>query len=127
MSLDRFIVTRGGRTSMIQIDEVDWIESDGNYVTLHVGQQRHLVRGTLTATASQLDPSRFVRIHRRFIVNVDRVRRIEPWLGGDSLLVLHDGQRLRLSRNFKREYKRVTSIPRAATPEAHQVQAQAGA
>ena len=118
MSLDRFTVTRAGRTSVVNVDDIDWIESDGNYVTLHVGPQRHLVRGTLTATASQLDPTRFVRIHRRFIVNVDRVRGIEPWLGGDSLLILQDGHKLRLSRNFKREYKRITSAsPSAAQPE----------
>ena len=110
MSLDRFSVTRAGRTSVINVDDIDWIESDGNYVSLHVGPQRHLVRGTLTATARQLDPSRFVRIHRRFIVNVDRVRAVEPWLGGDSLLLLHDGQKLRLSRNFKQEFRRVTGI-----------------
>jgi two-component system LytT family response regulator len=110
MSLDRFTVTRAGRTSVVNVDDIDWIESDGNYVSLHVGQQRHLVRGTLTATASQLDPSRFIRIHRRFIVNVDRVRGVEPWLGGDSLLLLHDGQKLRLSRNFKQEFKRVTGL-----------------
>lgn len=115
MSLDRFTVTRAGRTSVVNVDDIDWIESDGNYVSLHVGPQRHLVRGTLTATASQLDPSRFIRIHRRFIVNVDRVRGIEPWLGGDSLLLLHDGQKLRLSRNFKQEFKRLTGLSARAS------------
>lgn len=110
MSLDRFTVTRAGRTFVVNVDDIDWIESDGNYVSLHVGQQRHLVRGTLTATALQLDPSRFIRIHRRFIVNVDRVRGVEPWLGGDSLLLLQDGHKLRLSRNFKQEFKRVTGL-----------------
>ena len=125
MSLDRFTVTRAGRTSVVNVDDIDWIESDGNYVTLHVGLQRHLVRGTLTATATQLDPTRFVRIHRRFIVNVDRVRSIEPWLGGDSLLVLHDGQKLRLSRNFKREYKRVTEPSVTSSPAQPALQASA--
>ena len=115
MSLDRFTVTRAGRTSVVDVDDIDWIESDGNYVSLHVGPQRHLVRGTLTATASQLDPNRFIRIHRRFIVNVDRVRGIEPWLGGDSLLLLHDGQKLRLSRNFKQEFKRMPGLSARAS------------
>lgn len=110
MSLDRFTVTRAGRTSVVNVDDIDWIESDGNYVSLHAGPLRHLVRGTLTATATQLDPSRFVRIHRRFIVNVARVRSVEPWLGGDSLLLLHDGRKLRLSRNFKQEFRRITGI-----------------
>lgn len=119
---------------MVNVDEIDWIESDGNYVSLHVGPQRHLVRATLTATATQLDPSRFIRIHRRFIVNVDRVRGIEPWLGGDSLLLLHDGQKLRLSRNFKQEFKRVTGLSTrsafsssAPSAEGAQQQASAGA
>src|SRR5215208_5260343 len=110
MSLDRFTVTRAGRTSVVNVDDIDWIESDGNYVSLRVGSQRHLVRGTLTATATQLDPNRFVRIHRRFIVNVARVRGIEPWLGGDSLLLLNDGRKLRLSRNFKHDFRRITGI-----------------
>lgn len=127
MSLDRFTVTRAGRTSVVNVDDIDWIESDGNYVTLHVGPQRHLVRGTLTATASQLDPSRFVRIHRRFIVNIDRVRSVEPWLGGDSLLLLQDGHKLRLSRNFKREYKRVTSTSVPTTSQELQTAAVASA
>ena len=118
MSLDRFSVTRAGRTSVVNVDDIDWIESDGNYVSLHVGPQRHLVRGTLTATAGQLDPSRFVRIHRRFIVNVDRVRGLEPWLGGDSLLLLHDGQKLRLSRNFKQEFRRITGMGSRASAGA---------
>jgi two-component system LytT family response regulator len=121
MSIDRFTVTRAGRTSVVNVDDIDWIESDGNYVTLHVGPQQHLVRGTLTATASQLDPDRFIRIHRRFIVNVGRVRAIEPWLGGDALLVLHDGRKLRLSRNYKQDFRRLTGIgtkgPLAPAPQ----------
>ena len=131
MSLDRFTVTRAGRTSVVNVDDIDWIESDGNYVSLHVGPQRHLVRGTLTGTAGQLDPQRFVRIHRRFIVNVARVRGIEPWLGGDALLLLHDGQKLRLSRNYKQEFRRVTGIGTGAVvgsaPMAGGQQATAGA
>ena len=70
--LDRFMVKRRGRAQFVRADEVDWIEADGNYVRLHVGPVNHLVRGTITACADRLDPRKFVRIHRRYIVNVDR-------------------------------------------------------
>ena len=102
--LDRFLVKRGGKSTLVRAEDVDWIESDGNYVSLHVGPQSHLVRSTLAACADRLDPQRFVRIHRRYIVNIDRVREIQPWFGGDSILVLNNGHKLRLSRNFREHF-----------------------
>ena len=102
--LDRFLVKRGGKSTLVRADEVDWIESDGNYVSLHVGPQSHLVRSTLVACADRLDPQKFVRIHRRYIVNIDRVKEIQPWFGGDSILVLSNGHKLRLSRNFREHF-----------------------
>lgn len=102
--LDRFLVKRGGKSTLVRAEDVDWIESDGNYVSLHVGPQSHLVRSTLAACADRLDPQRFVRIHRRYIVNIDRVKEIQPWFGGDSILVLNNGHKLRLSRNFREHF-----------------------
>ena len=102
--LDRFMVKRGGRSTLVKAEEVDWIESEGNYVSLHVGPQSHLVRGTLVTCANRLDPKKFVRIHRRYIVNIDRVKEIQPWFGGDSIIVLHNGHKLRLSRNFREHF-----------------------
>ena len=110
MSIDRFLVRRGGTASLVNAADIDWIESDGNYVSLHVGPQSHLVRGTLTSTASQLDPQRFIRIHRRFIVNIDRVKEIQPWLGGDYIVLLHNGHKLRLSRNFREQFQRAVRL-----------------
>jgi two-component system LytT family response regulator len=102
--IDRFLVKRGGKSTLVRADDVDWIESDGNYISLHVGPQSHLVRSTLAACADRLDPQKFVRIHRRYIVNIDRVKEIQPWFGGDSILVLTDGHKLRLSRNFREHF-----------------------
>ena len=102
--LDRFLVKRGGKSTLVRAEDVDWIESDGNYISLHVGPQSHLVRSTLAACADRLDPQKFVRIHRRYIVNIDRVKEIQPWFGGDSILVLNNGHKLRLSRNFREQF-----------------------
>jgi two-component system LytT family response regulator len=102
--LDRFMVKRGGKSTLVKAEEVDWIESEGNYVSLHVGPQSHLVRSTLVTCADRLDPKKFVRIHRRYIVNIDRVKEIQPWFGGDSIVVLHNGHKLRLSRNFREHF-----------------------
>ena len=102
--LDRFLVKRGGKSMLVRADDVDWIESDGNYISLHVGPQSHLVRSTLAACAHRLDPQKFVRIHRRYIVNIDRVKEIQPWFGGDSIIVLNNGHKLRLSRNFREHF-----------------------
>jgi two-component system LytT family response regulator len=103
--LDRFMVKRGGRAHFVRAEDVDWIESDGNYVSLHVGPHSHLVRGTIIACAQRLDPRRFVRIHRRYIVNIDRVKEIQPWFGGDYIVLLHNGHKLRLSRNFRGQFQ----------------------
>jgi two-component system LytT family response regulator len=80
---------------------VDWIEAAGNYVKIHVGGQSHLVRDTLARLEAVLDPSLFARIHRSVIVNLDRVRQMEPWFSGEYLVLLHDGTQLKLSRWYR--------------------------
>jgi two-component system LytT family response regulator len=102
--LDRFLVKRGSRSHFVRAADVDWIESEGNYVNLHVGKQSHLVRGTIAACAERLDPRQFIRIHRRYVVNVDRVKEVQPWFGGDYVILLEDGHKLRLSRNFREHF-----------------------
>ena len=95
----RFCVSDGGRMRFVPVATVDWIDVDGNYVCLHAGGERHRLRATLQAVADQLDPRRFVRIHRSTIVNADRVQEVQPWFGGDYVAILRDGRRLRVSRS----------------------------
>ena len=97
----RVLVRHGDRMQFVQTDEVDWFESAGNYVRLHVGSRTELVRATLAGLARQLDPARFVRIHRSTIVNVARIREVHPWFGGDYTATLADGTELRVSRHFR--------------------------
>jgi two-component system LytT family response regulator len=97
----RLAVKSGGRVRLVKAEEVDWIEAASNYVRLHVGGERHLLRETMAALEARLDPERFVRIHRSTIVNLDRVRELEPYFHGDYVVKLHDGRRLTLSRTYR--------------------------
>jgi hypothetical protein len=99
--LDR--IAAGGRSGVILVDvgEIDWIEAQGNYLALHVGTKVHLVRETMTGLQKSLDPSRFARVHRGGIVNLDKVKEIRPDGGGDASLTLANGETVRLSRSFR--------------------------
>jgi two-component system LytT family response regulator len=99
--IERIAVRADGRIFFVRPGEVDWCESAGNYVKLHVGRTVHVIRETLSNLEERLDPSAFVRIHRRLIVNVDRIHELQPWFGGDQIVILKDGSRLRLSRTFR--------------------------
>ena len=102
--VERIMVKADDRTQFVRVAEIDRIESAGNYARLHVGRTAHLIRDTLCALETRLDPSRFGRIHRRVIVNLARVREIQPWFGGDQIVILADGLRLRLSRSYREAF-----------------------
>jgi hypothetical protein len=95
-----------GRSQMVSVAEIDWIEAQGNYVALHVGARALLLRETLTRLESRLDPARFVRIHRRDIVALDRITGIEPAANGDAVVHLKDDTELRVSRIYRHALKR---------------------
>ena len=99
--LQRLMIKSSGRIYFIKADEVDWIGAEGNYVNLHVGREAHLLRETMSHLATRLDPEKFVRIHRSTIVNVDRVKELQPLFSGDYVAILHDGTQLNLSRAYR--------------------------
>jgi two-component system LytT family response regulator len=94
----RFAVRSDGRVRFVPVTDVDWIEADGNYMILHVGDVQHRLRASLAGLTSGLDPKQFVRIHRSVIVNVGRIREVQPWFGGDHIAILQTGAKLRVSR-----------------------------
>jgi two-component system, LytTR family, response regulator len=100
-SRERLMVRSDGRLYFVRIDDIDWIEAAGNYVKLHVGRDTHLMRETMAGIEKLLDPSRFLRIHRSAIVNLDRVREMQPWFSGEYTVILRDGTQLRLSRVYR--------------------------
>ena len=98
---DRLVVKSGGRVFFLRTEEIDWIEASGNYVRLHLGEEGHLFRETMNNMEAKLDPRRFARIHRSRIVNVERIRELQPWFNGEYVVILRDGTRLTLSRNYR--------------------------
>ena len=105
----RLMIRTAGRILFLGVNEIDWIEAEGNYVRLHVGKESHLMRETMNATEQRLDPLKFQRIHRSAIVNVERVRELQPWIRGDSVVILRDNTRLTLSRNYRERFDKVLS------------------
>jgi len=99
--LDRVAVKVDGVLKIVRTSDVDWWETDGNYMRLHVGGGSHLIRMTAASIEPQLDQRAFIRIHRRYIVNVDRIVEVQPWFAGDAIVVLRNGAKLRLSRTYR--------------------------
>jgi two-component system, LytTR family, response regulator len=99
--LDRLIIKADGRITFLNTQEIDWIEADDKYVHLHTGKGARMVRQTLSAMETQLDPARFVRIHRSTMVNIERIKELQPLFNGEYSLHLEDKTRLTLSRTYK--------------------------
>lgn len=95
------MVAFGGRIVLLRVGDVDWVQAEGNYVRLHVGERSCLIRETLRNLAERLDPRQFLRIHRSTIVNLDRVKELRPWFAGDFIVALKDGTELKLSRGYR--------------------------
>ena len=98
---ERLVVKSAGRLFFLRTEEIDWIESSGNYVCLHVGNETHLLRETMSSLEARLDPTAFIRIHRTAIVNVDRIKELQPLFHGEYEVVLRGGARLTLSRSYR--------------------------
>jgi two-component system LytT family response regulator len=104
---DRFVIKSAGRVLFLRADEIDWIEAAGNYVQLHIGSATHLMRDTMSGLEARLQPEKFVRIHRSTIVQVDRIKEMQPSFHGDYVVLLEDGTRLNLSRSYREKLQAV--------------------
>jgi len=100
-ALERMAVKTSGRVIFIKTADIDWIEAADNYVNLHVGNESHLHRETLTALAERLPPKKFMRISRSTIVNVDRIKELQPLFHGEYAVILRNGTTLTLSRSYR--------------------------
>jgi two-component system LytT family response regulator len=97
----RLAIKTEGRMLFLKAAEIDWIETDGDHVKFHVGPQTYLHRTTLTRLEERLSPKLFLRIHRSIVVNIERVRELQPWFQGDYVLILADGTRLTSGRSYR--------------------------
>ena len=100
--MERMVIKAGGRAFFLKTDEIDWVEAEGKYVRLHVGKESYLVREAISTLESQLDPKKFLRIHRSTIVNIDRIRELQPWFHNEYRVILRDGTELMLSRSCRK-------------------------
>jgi two-component system LytT family response regulator len=109
--LTRLMIKLASRVVLLKVREIDWIEADGNYAKLHVGKKAHLLREKMHDLEAQLDPQHFVRIHRSIIVNLERIKELHPHFNGDYVVVLEDGQQLKLSRSRRESLEaRLTAV-----------------
>jgi two-component system, LytTR family, response regulator len=99
--LERLAIKSGGRVTLLRVDEIEWIDAQGDYVRIHVGKGWHLLRETMKNLEVRLDPSRFVRIHRSTIVNLEKVKELQPFFRGEYVVVLQNGTTLKLSRGYR--------------------------
>jgi two-component system LytT family response regulator len=99
--LERLAATIGRRTIFIKTDEIDWIEASGNYVNVHTARHTYLLRTSMGAIESRLDPAKFARVHRSTIVRIDRVLELRTSSGGDYKLALSDGSVVPMSARYR--------------------------
>lgn len=107
--LTRVAVKSGDTTTFLDVGTVDWISAAENYVELHLGKTQHLLQVTMSRLASRLNPSTFVRIHRSLIVNVKRIRSVQPLFHGEYLVMMASGEQLRSGRTFHETLRRLVS------------------
>jgi two-component system LytT family response regulator len=99
--LERLAIKAHGKILLMKVAEVDWIEAAGDYVRLHAGARSYLLRETMSDLTAKLNPAKFLRIHRSTIVNIDRMKDIQPLFKGDHVVTLQDGTKLKLSRSCR--------------------------
>jgi two-component system LytT family response regulator len=95
------MVRTADRVVILKTTQIDFIEAAGNYVDVHVGAEHHLLRDTLSALEAQLDRAKFLRISRSTIVNLDRIKELQPMFKGEHVIVLHTGKRLAMTRGLR--------------------------
>ncbi|MEP6764268.1 MAG: LytTR family DNA-binding domain-containing protein [Gemmatimonadaceae bacterium] len=105
----RIPIKSDGRVTLLPVEEIDWIESDDNHVKIHAGTHTHLVRQTLQSMEQSLSPSEFVRVHRSSMVNVSRIKEIQPWFNGEYVVILRNGTQVKTSRGYRARLEQLMS------------------
>lgn len=99
------LVKKLGKEFLVRIEEIEWLEACGNYVNLHLSGRVYPYRGTMKSLQEQLDPSRFIRVHRSYMVNYSEIQSIEPLESGDARIQLRQGKELPFSRRYRADFK----------------------
>jgi len=102
---DRLLVKKLGKEFIVKVEDIEWLESSGNYVNLHIKGRIYPTRATLTQLISQIEEQGFCRIHRSHAINLNNIESITPLSSGDSEVKLDNGKVLNLSRRYKDAFK----------------------
>lgn len=105
--LSRIAIRDRDRTRFVKVSDIDWIEASSNYVVIHAGREKYIIRETLAAIEVQLSPQEFFRVNRSALVNLDRVREIEPTFNEDHVVILTNDRRLPLTRSVRELQERL--------------------
>ncbi|KFN42852.1 LytTR family DNA-binding domain-containing protein [Arenimonas oryziterrae] len=103
---ERFLVRKLGKEFLVAANDIELLQASGNYVNLRVRGREYPLRATMAGIEPRLDPARFVRVHRSYMVNLDCVAEIEPLETGDARLVMRDGTKVPCSRRYRSALKR---------------------
>ncbi len=109
--LSRLAVRSGERTIFLTTDDVEWIEAEQNYVRVHAGRAAHLLHVPMNTIETSLDPERFLRIHRSYIVNLQHIRQVWTLAHRQFVLELASGERLQSGRTYGEKIRTVLSNP----------------
>jgi len=107
----KLVVKVGWRMRFLRVEDIDYLEAEGNYACVHLGKQSYLTRETMNALEAKLDPKDFVRAHRSLIVRMDRIEEVEPLPPGEYVLTLRDGTKLTTGRSYRARLQRALDLP----------------
>lgn len=110
-ALKRLAVRSAGKTVFVDVEDIDWMEAAENYVQIHAGRAEHLLHVTMNTIEKSLDPALFLRIHRSVIVNVRRIKTLEPVMHGEYVVTLANGVRLQSGRIYSERVKALAANP----------------
>jgi two-component system LytT family response regulator len=98
----RFIIKQSGKISFVPVDEIDYLEATGNYIKLVTTNSSYLMRETMNNIEKKLEPQSFIRVHRSFIVKVEKIKELKPYFNGEFIIVLKNGKELKSSKTYRK-------------------------
>jgi two-component system LytT family response regulator len=105
--LTKFVIKSAGKISFINVDELNYIEAEGNYLALHTANSKNLYRDTITNISEKLSPEIFVRIHRSYIVKIENIKEMQSHFNGEYIITLKDNTKLKSGRRYKAEVEKL--------------------
>lgn len=105
--LTKFVIKSAGKISFINADDINFIEAEGNYITLHTSNSKNLYRDTITNISEKLNPEIFVRIHRSYIVKIENIKEMQSHFNSEYIITLKDNTKIKSGRSYKAEVEKL--------------------